>query len=309
MTRRIPLLGWLALVAGVALSTGWAWRMQRAADAERARWSAARERRLELQRRLETAEASRVFLSEEQNSLETQLTRLRAESQTSTRTPPPSSATPALITPDRAAAIFQDPALEPLRLASQRAGIRLRYAVFFQIHPLAPSQIRNLEDLVVERDRQVSDLDELTRSRSAGVDDPAVSRLRKKIDDDFQRGLSGQLGTSLAIEFTEFERTLPVRDVVDKLAGALALQGDPLTPAQATQLTSTLAEASPKYQEGGAADPNDVDWPVALNASSQVLTPPQQTAFMNIAPQYPVPQSLPIDVVGSPGPKPAFPSD
>jgi hypothetical protein len=130
------------------------------------------------------------------------------------------------------------------------------------------------------------DLDDVLRSNHLSERDAAVIKLQEKATKSFRADVVGLLGEHAFQIFTNYERALPVRELVNKLAGAVAFEGQPLTEPQATQLTETLVVSSPPYRDGGTADTNTIDWPAVIAESPKILTPPQQASFLNMAPVY-----------------------
>lgn len=208
-------------------------------------------------------------------------------------------ATPAPLLSQQIAAALDDPSIEKLRLSSRYAEIAQRYRAFFEKQRLTTAQSEQCVLALLERDEQLDDLRAIVGSRELDTNDPSVVRLSHSIAEDFRREMIRVVGNGIYTEFVRYERTEPVRQMVDALAGDLALQGAPLSATQSDQLTQMLADASPPYQRGGTADPNEVIWPVVVPAAAQVLTPPQLEAFRNSAPRYPV-APPPTQVVTAP---------
>ncbi len=184
------------------------------------------------------------------------------------------------------AVMANDPKLQGLYFSAERPRSEALYLQLFRDLQLSPAQIARFEDLVMRRREQWLDLVDTMQAEGLAADDPAVVRLQQQIAAEFRAGQLDLLGDAGYAQLEAYERTLPVRQVVHKFAGSLALEGEALTAAQVSQLTQVLAQASPPYQQGGMADPGTVDWTQAVAGSSGVLTPTQQVSFIHVAPQY-----------------------
>lgn len=187
--------------------------------------------------------------------------------------------------------LVNDPALQQLYLIAERASLEALYASLERRLGFTPPQSDAFKAIVMERHEQRLDLADLQASRDLDEGDQLLTALRRKAVEDFETKLVTLLGKRGYQEFKEHERALPVLRLVNRFAGAVALEGQPLSAAQAEDLTRVIANASAPYSEGGEADPNHVDWPVALENSAAVLSPPQQQSFLNMAPRYPVDSS------------------
>lgn len=182
--------------------------------------------------------------------------------------------------------IATDPVLQNLYLATEESSLRRRYAAFYRKAQLTTAQIEKLEELVLHRNEMRMDLDDIVRSNRLDPKDPSVTKLRDKTTNSFRSSFEAVLSQQTYQTFTDYERTLPAWEMVDRLAGALALEGSPLNERQADQLTTAIAEASPPFQAGGDADPNQVNWSTVISQTAPDLTPTQQFMVTNCAPRY-----------------------
>jgi hypothetical protein len=184
--------------------------------------------------------------------------------------------------------VVNDPVLQNLYLAAERAGLDALYAPLIRGFRLGPAQMDVFRDLIMKRHEQQMDLADIQQSHGLDRDDAALASLEQRASDALKAKLVELLGDAAYQQFNDYERTLPVRRLVDQFAGAVALEGQPLTTVQATDLTHVLAQASPPFIQGGTADPNQVEWKPALEAAARVLSEPQQQLFLNMAPRYPI---------------------
>jgi hypothetical protein len=183
--------------------------------------------------------------------------------------------------------LVNDPALQNLYLAAERAGLDFLYLPLLRQLGLSSAQREAFRDLLMRRHEQRMDLADIQESHGLAPDDPALWGLRRKAAANFDLRQSALLGAAGYQAFNEYERILPVRRLVGQFAGALALEGEPLSPAQAGDLTRVLAEASPPYGAGAPADPDRMNWPVVVTEAAGILSEPQQRSFMNMLPRYP----------------------
>ncbi len=184
--------------------------------------------------------------------------------------------------------LADEPALQTLQLIARRAAFPTRYAPFLRSQPLSTTQLTALEDLLSRREEQRLDLTAVIRSHQLPASDPAIARLSAQADRELRQALVQLIGAQPTENLVEFERKLPAWELVSNFAGTVALEGQPLTPDQATELAEVIATASPSYQAGNDVAPADVNWPAVITQTVAVLTPPQATSFRNMAPTYPM---------------------
>lgn len=184
-------------------------------------------------------------------------------------------------------ALLSDPSLQTLLLERERGRVAALYAPFARVRRLTAAQIGALHELILEREERRMDLADVVYVERLSPNDNVIRRMGRWIDDDFRGKLSRVLDVDGMRGLAEHERMLQVWSLINSFAGAVALEGHPLAPEQATSLAQVVADACPDYQRGGTADPDRVDWPAALASASQVLDPAQAGAFLNAAPRYP----------------------
>ncbi|MGC4071928.1 MAG: hypothetical protein QM760_05330 [Nibricoccus sp.] len=193
--------------------------------------------------------------------------------------------------------LADEPTLQTQQLKSRRALFAVRYAPFLLRQSLSTAQTSALEGLYARREEQRLDLAAVMRSHRLSSNDPSIQQLRAQTDLEFQNGLRQLVGDIPAGTFIEFERKLPAWSSLSNFAGTSALEGQPLTGDQATELANIIASASPSFQAGNEVAPDDVDWPAVITQTPAVLTPPQSLSFRNMLPRYPIeapsPQSAP----------------
>lgn len=183
--------------------------------------------------------------------------------------------------------LLSDPSLQSLLLERERGRVAALYAAFARMRQLTAAQIGALHELILEREERRMDLADVVYVERLSPNDSVIRRMGRWIDDDFRGKLSRVLDEEGMRALAGHERMLQVWSLINSFAGAVALEGHPLAPEQATSLAQVVADACPDYQRGGTADLDQVDWPLALASASQVLDPAQAGAFLNAAPRYP----------------------
>lgn len=201
------------------------------------------------------------------------------------------------------AALLQSPRLQAQYLDAKRARLERTYGPLFKSLNLSPDQVSRFADLELQREEQkldiggavptalrssFSDGQWFTGSLSLAVggtagdpDTQAAAKLLQQANQDFQDAAAALLGPDGYGQLVAYERSLPMRGVVDDVAGSLATSS-PLSPEQANQLTQILAEASSSYSKGRTASLSPIDWDQALQQASGVLSPPQMTSLNQV---------------------------
>src|SRR6185503_12444478 len=135
------------------------------------------------------------------------------------------------------------------------------YGSLFRRLGLSPEKIDRIAVAMTKAEEQQQDAVAIQRDQKLPAEDPGLVDLRKRAADELHAVQLDVLGADGAQQLQQYQRTLPARTIVDRLAGAAVLAGVSLTGPQADQLTQAMAEASPAYQDGaGTADVGQVDW-------------------------------------------------
>lgn len=181
--------------------------------------------------------------------------------------------------------ISGDPRLEALELRRQRASVHQDYGEFFLARGLAPAQVEKFAENWVKWTERGMDLNAVARVQDeAGKQ--TVAALQQKAKEDYDAAQAALLGPDLYRQLLDYERTIPMRNIVVRgLAGAAAMEGVPLTAGQGDQLLQAAMSAA--RAEAGAK-PYDliatVDWDAFDAQARQILTPEQFTLFSTLAP-------------------------
>jgi hypothetical protein len=173
--------------------------------------------------------------------------------------------------PWRDIVLEKSPDLQARYLVAKRRDLGVSYGPFVAELGLPPDQAGRFLEIKLAAVENTMDLNSTTRSRGMTESDPAVQAMRRQSEETMQAAERDLLGEAGYQRLVEFERTLPARDYVGGIAASLVFSGDPLSPAQASQLTQILAEASETYRNGAHASgpqPN-LDEPMRLRQSGR----------------------------------------
>jgi len=268
MNRNYVLIAACGLAAGAGVL---AWQLARANDELDAAIAAARERRT-------TAEARQPALRAEREAADH--ARAAVAAQLAVKAPPH----PAPV-PSPAELLQKDPKVQVLWLAARRATNAATYGPFFRALGLTDEQVRRFQDIALKREEDELDLSAIAKTQQLAASDPSIAGMREQADAQFAAARRELLGPDGYGKLQDFERTLPMRDLVGGIAGTAALAGIPLTPAQADAMTQALANANLSYRTGATASPTRVDWAAADRAVQAILTPAQFTLYQSVEPE------------------------
>ncbi|MFT3868341.1 MAG: hypothetical protein QM715_07575 [Nibricoccus sp.] len=180
--------------------------------------------------------------------------------------------------------IANDPVMQNLELKRQRAATHTAFARFFEARGLPMAQrsafIANYAEYA-ERD-----MDLIMAKSTVGSGDEAVKTLQSQAKAAYEKKQLDLLGEENFRAWQEYERRIPVYDiVVHGLAGAAALEGCPITTAQTEQLiTATIAAGSDRDNPDRYLALKSVDWKTLETAARDILTPEQFTLFTTRSP-------------------------
>lgn len=160
-----------------------------------------------------------------------------------------------------------------------RAQLAAEYAPFYTLRGLDAAQVDRLETILTDHWHRDADLKAVAEQQQLAEDDPRVKTLRAEEEAAFARAKMELLGEDGLRSLTEYERTLPVRQVTASLAGLLYYTDASLTRSQAEELTRLLAEASPPYVRGETADVAQLNWD-ALMPKAQTLLSAEQFSLL-----------------------------
>jgi hypothetical protein len=164
----------------------------------------------------------------------------------------------------RAASSFlewmEDPKVQVLWFAKERAELAPSYGPFFRRRGLSPEQIEKLSDLIVQWRAHSHDMSEINRQKGIGFNDPALVAQRERGEAEFKAGVTAFLGADGYAALRDYARALEIRTFVSRFAGVAAVAGPPVNGEQAEVLVQLLANSCPGYGMGGPANLNRIDW-------------------------------------------------
>ena len=175
--------------------------------------------------------------------------------------------------PPKAAVVGSDSNVAALSLAIFRATLGQKYRQFYRALGLSPKQIGAFENLMTARQEEIIDLNAVALADGPDAR-PDVEAIRRQEDDDFSAAQLALLGEGGYRQFQEFNRALPVWDVVNGIQAPTFPQ-EPLSLAQAQQLAAALTGASDIYLNGGVATLDSIDWNAALAKAQGFLSDEQ----------------------------------
>lgn len=150
--------------------------------------------------------------------------------------------------------LMAKPEVQALLAAGQKAVIDGRYAALFKSLNLTPEQADKLKALLAERQNVRQDV--MAAAREQGLD-PRTDRdsMRKLVTDSqnaINENIKSLIGADAFSKLTNYEQTMPQRDLVSVLQQRLNATDTPLTTAQAEQLVQILAANTPPRNTGNA---------------------------------------------------------
>jgi hypothetical protein len=272
----------IIVVFTVVLTTatvGFAWKEHLATRNARIALAAAAHRRAGMEAGVWRMEAWIAALEKDRANLPT----TSGQGKTSAISEPPKT-TAADQRPSATDLILKDPKLQILYLAAARAAQAATYTPLFRELGLSPAQREQFMGIVMKREELNTDLLAVTRAQGRPADDPAVATLKQQAADEAKAALTDLLGADGYPQVPQFERTVVVRYMVGQFAGVAALDGNPLSPEQAGQMTQALAAASSTYRSGGSVSNSSIDWDAADQGVVGILTPAQLNLYWTIEP-------------------------
>jgi len=270
----------IATGLGLALAMGWAWQANRAKCERQQTLAAAVRQRAALVGETRGVEGRIATAERERAELQTTLDGLRAAQVAASAPAAAKKSAPAPAGPSTDELLAQEPKLQMLYLASQRAGLATRYGPLFEALHLTSEQIAKFEDHILKRAEQRLDLESAMQALPGADNDRAAATLARQSAEEFQAVQIELLGADDYQQLRQYERSLPVRTlIVDRLGGELAATATPLTAPQAELLTQALANASSRYQKGGVASKDTINWEAVLAQTPGLLSAAQLETF------------------------------
>ncbi|MBL9209457.1 MAG: hypothetical protein JNL92_03265 [Opitutaceae bacterium] len=143
--------------------------------------------------------------------------------------------------------LMSKPEVQALLSQQQKAAIEGRYAALFRNLNLAPDQAAKLTALLAERGTTMQDV--MSAAREQGIDPrenpAAVRKLIADAQNQINASIKSVIGDQGFAQLTNYEQTMPQRQLVNDLQQRLSYTSTPLTAPQAEQLVQILATNAP----------------------------------------------------------------
>ena len=254
-------IGFILITAAVRLT----WWARRSAEEANAGLGVLRERHVRLERQLKAAreQAARVGTQRSSNMDEP----AQARAVIAAPIPPPETGNPRRL-------VLDDPRLQVLWLAQGQTRVAREYQPFYAARHLVPDQIEKLQAAMIQRQEQLMDLAGASTTEGPQARD-AIETLRTNINADYEAAARSIIGNDGWEELRNYERARPAWALVERLAGAAAVDGVPITAEQAEKMSRAVAAASARFENGGSVELATVAWEKADAVAREVLTPTQ----------------------------------
>ncbi len=149
-------------------------------------------------------------------------------------------------------AAFRDlmakPEVQAMVASERKSALDTQYAALFKSLNLSPEQADKLKELLVQR--QDAQRDVFSAAREQGINprtDPAgFAKLVADAQAPINDGIKSLLGDTGYNQLTNFDQTMPQRNVVNALQQRLSYSDTPLSSSQADQLVQILASNTPQ---------------------------------------------------------------
>lgn len=269
-----------ALTIAVAIGGWWNWRAHAARTKAAAAVSEERARAAVLRREAERAERRAA-----EAQVKAESARATAQSISVRKTQPaalPKTEAGTLSWAEAARKWAQEhdrPEAQVRWFEQRRANSRRRYAGLFRQLGLSAEQREQFVRNLSQREERDSDLSAAAQAVGVELNAEEISSARGEIYSEYAVAQKALLGEAGYRALQEYDRTAGLREVVANLAGLAAVNGVALSPAQAEQLVSELAEAVPAYRNGGRASLLEAEPDAVQAALARVLTAEQQAVL------------------------------
>lgn len=143
--------------------------------------------------------------------------------------------------------LMNKPEVQAMLSVQQKAAIEQRYAALFKNLNLPADQMEKLKTLLAERATTMQDV--LAAARDQGVNPRENPDAFRKMIADTQNQINDTIKATIGengfAQLTNYEQTMPQRNLVNELQQRLSYTTTPLTAAQAEQMVQILATTSP----------------------------------------------------------------
>jgi hypothetical protein len=151
--------------------------------------------------------------------------------------------------------LMTKPEVQAMINLQQQVGIDARYAALFKNLNLQPEQVDRLKTLLAERTTTLMDV--AGAAFEQGINPRQNPDAFQKLVGDAQNAINTSIkeviGDAGFAQLTNYEQTMPQRNVVEQLDRRLSYSNTPLTAAQSEQLVQILAANAPPQPAGAYA--------------------------------------------------------
>jgi len=161
---------------------------------------------------------------------------------------PARAATPAPAKPVNAFSALLDflgnPAMQKQTLMSAKVRLDGQYSAFFKNSNLAPDQIEQFKNLIIEK--QMVGFDSMVVARQNGIEPGSDPQSFFRVVGESQQAVDSQIAALLGAEgftrFQQYQETIPARNTSVLLEQALSYSPNPLTSDQTSRVVQILAQ-------------------------------------------------------------------
>jgi hypothetical protein len=152
--------------------------------------------------------------------------------------------------------LLAKPEVQALINSTEKAAVDARYAALFRALNLSPEQADKLKQLLIDRENVRQDV--FAAARDQGIDPrtdrEAFQKLLTDARNSVNENIKSLLGDQGYSQFTNYEQTMPQRNIVNALQQRLSATDVPLSASQSDQLVQILAANAPAGTNGNAAN-------------------------------------------------------
>lgn len=153
--------------------------------------------------------------------------------------------------------LMNKPEVQAMLNFQQKAAIDQRYAALFKNLNLSSEQTEKLKTLLAERTTTMQDVMSAARDQDINPrENPdAFRKLISDAQNEINNSIKSVIGEQGFAQLTNYEQTLPQRNLVNELQQRLSYTSNPLTSAQAEQLVQILASNAPPRTTSSTSSP------------------------------------------------------
>ena len=177
--------------------------------------------------------------------------------------------------PPRTKVVAPNPRVLALYLSGYRARLTNTYEALYQGLGLTTAQIAEFENLLTAHQEMLADIRAVALADGLTDSSQEVAALWQEEADSFRAAQITLLGDAGFQQLQQANRIGPIRGFADTIERNTGFPPEPLTGAQAQQLTAVLASSCSSYQSGGPVDLSTIDWDAVLPQAQGILSATQ----------------------------------